>query len=56
LSENDINVTDAYGFVLQPNNQGICCMEIENLEESNAARIVKKAGFTVLEDKELYDM
>jgi hypothetical protein len=56
LAENKINIIDAYGFVLQPHNTGICCLEIENLTESGAEKVVKDAGFTVLADEELYEL
>lgn len=56
LARNNVNIIDAYGFVLQPNNTGICCLEIENLEESGAEGIVKDEGFTVLADEELYNL
>ncbi|TFG49297.1 MAG: hypothetical protein E4H40_03215 [Candidatus Brocadiia bacterium] len=56
LADNRINVIDAYGFVVQPQNLGVCCMEIENLCETNAADVVQKAGFTLLEDEELYNL
>jgi len=56
LAKNNINVIDAYGFVLTPHKQGICCLEIEDLKETNAEQIVKKIGFTVLEDEELYNL
>lgn len=56
LGDNNINVIDAYGFVLQPHNQGVCCIEIENLEQSNAAEVIEKAGFTLLEDEQLYNL
>ncbi|MFA5785074.1 MAG: hypothetical protein WC962_09370 [Phycisphaerae bacterium] len=56
LAENKINVIDAYGFVLQPNKTGVCCMEIENLDAERAEQIVKSIGFKVLRDEELYDM
>jgi len=56
LGDNNINVIDAYGFVLQPHNQGVCCLEIENLEQSNAAEVIEKAGFTLLEDEQLYNL
>jgi hypothetical protein len=56
LAENDINVVDAYGFVLQPNNTGVCCLEIENLKDTNAEKVVREAGFEILEDKKLYEM
>jgi len=56
LAENNINVVDAYGFVLQPNKTGVCCLEIENLADSGAEEIVRGAGFTTLQDEELYEM
>lgn len=56
LAAQDINVVDMYGFVLEPNKQGVCCMEIENIESTNSEKIVKDAGFNVLTDEELYDL
>ena len=56
LADNNINVMDAYAFVIEPSKTGVCCLEIENLRTTNAKRIVEAAGFKVLEDKELYDL
>jgi len=56
LAEKNINIIDAYGFVLQPNKVGVCCLEIENLQDVPAKKIVEDAGFTVLEDEELYNL
>ena len=56
LAKNNINVIDAYGFVLTPHNKGVCCLEIENLKKTDAEKIVKKIGFTVLNDEELYNL
>jgi len=56
LAENNISVMDAYGFVLQPHRTGVCCMEIEQPRLSVAEKIVKDAGFTVLQDEELYNL
>ena len=56
LAQNKINVIDAYGFVLQPGKQGVCYLEIDNLKDTNADEIVKKAGFNVLDDEELYTL
>ena len=56
LADNGINIVDAYGFVLQPQNKGVCCLEIENLAGTNAEEIVTSAGFSVLEDEELYKL
>ena len=56
LAEENINVIDMYGFVIEPNKQGVCCIEIENLGQTNAEEVVKKAGFVVLSDEQLYDL
>lgn len=56
LAENGVNVTDAYGFVLQPHKTGICCMEIEQTQMPKAEQTVTDAGFVVLTDEELYNM
>jgi len=37
-------------------NKGVCCLEIENLAGTNAEEIVTSAGFSVLEDEELYKL
>ncbi len=56
LADNDINIVDAYGFVLQPQNKGVCCLEVEGLKETNAEEVIKAAGFSILEDEELYNL
>ncbi len=56
LAASNINITDAYGFVVQPHKTGICCMEIEPAQLAKAADVARQAGFTVLEDEELYSL
>jgi len=56
LGEKGINILDAYGFVLQPHNTGVCCMEIDKLHMARAEEVVRAAGFRVLEDEELYGL
>ena len=56
LAEHGISVVDAYGFVLQPHRTGVCCMEIGEPQLTKARQIVAEAGFTVLEDEELYNL
>ena len=56
LAENSINIVDAYGFVLQPQNTGVCCLEVEKIQQKNVEEIVKKAGFAILADDELYNL
>jgi len=56
LAANDINVLDAYGFVLQPHRTGVCCMEIDKPQMAQAEEVVRQAGFAVLQDEELYGL
>lgn len=56
LAGQQINIIDAYGFVLEPSKQGVCCLEIENLPATKAAQVVKDAGFSVMQDDELYNL
>ncbi len=56
LAEHNINVMDAYGFVLQPHNTGVCCMEVDQPQLMKAEEIVRAAGFDVLRDEELYSL
>jgi len=56
LAEHNVNVIDAYGFVLQPQKTGICCMEVDQPQLMKAEEIVTGAGFTVLQDEELYSL
>jgi len=56
LAASGVNVLDAYGFVLQPHQTGICCVEIDKLQMAKAEGVVRQAGFSVLEDEELYGL
>lgn len=56
LAASEINIKDAYGFVLQPQKTGVCCMEIDSPQLAKAMEVVKQAGFSVLSDEELYGL
>ena len=56
LAANEINIKDAYGFVLQPHKTGVCCMEVDSSQMARAMEVVKQAGFAVLGDEELYGL
>jgi hypothetical protein len=56
LVDNSINIVDAHGFVLQPSQKGVCVLEIENLAQTNAEQVVRKAGFDVLDDDQLNNL
>jgi hypothetical protein len=56
LADNNINVKDAYGFVLQTNLKGVCCLEIDEAQTAQAQKVISSAGFTILKDDELYNL
>lgn len=57
MLEHQINVVDAYGFVIESNKRGICCMEVENIKNNETLKkLIEKEGFTVLEEEELYEI
>jgi hypothetical protein len=56
LAQNNINVKDAYGFVLQTNLKGVCCLEIEESKAADAQKVIQAAGFSILKDDELYNL
>ena len=56
LADNNINVKDAYGFVLQSNLKGVCCIEIDEANAPAAKKVIQSAGFTILKDDELYNL
>jgi len=56
LAASNINILDAYGFVLQPHKTGVCCMEIDKPQMAQAEEVVRQAGFVVLQDEELYGL
>jgi len=51
--DNDINIIDAYGFVIEPRQKAIWCVEVENLEKTQ--NVVEDNGFKVLSECELYE-
>lgn len=56
LADHGISVIDAYGFALQPQKMGVCCMEIDQPQLMKAGDIVAEAGFPVLEDDAFYSL
>jgi hypothetical protein len=54
LAEHHIDVVGAYGFVIQPQQTGIACLEVKPEAMAQATKIVQEAGFKILDDDELY--
>jgi hypothetical protein len=47
--KNNVNVLDAYGFVIESNKQAVFCVEVK--EPEKIKKVLTKAGFEVLEEK-----
>jgi len=54
LAENNINIMDMYGFVVDPNKMGVCCLEVD--APDSIQPIVEAAGFSILAEEELYEL
>lgn len=52
LAQNNINVEDAYGFTMSDKKQAVFVFQVENVH--NTEQILKGAGYTVVNDSELY--
>lgn len=57
LSQQNVNIIDTYGFVLTPNNKGVCCLEIkaEDKRFESLEEILEQEGFEILVDEQLYE-
>lgn len=52
LAERQINVLNAYGFVITPGQSAVWCLEVADLAQT--ARLVEARGWRVLKESELY--
>jgi hypothetical protein len=52
FENNNINILDAYGFVIESNKKAVFCVEVK--EPGSIKSILQKEGFDVLEE-ELYE-
>lgn len=54
LSQKNVNIKDAYGFVSTGDKQGVCFLEVQNVNGVDVAKLISENGFRVLSDEELY--
>jgi hypothetical protein len=52
LTKHNINVEDAYGFMVKSHEEAVFVFQVENIKK--AEKLLKSEGFTLLNDKELY--
>ncbi len=52
LREQNINVDDAYGFMVKSHEESVYVFQVDDVK--NAEKILENAGFTILKEKELY--
>jgi hypothetical protein len=58
LSQQNVNIVDTYGFVLEPGSKGVCCLEIQTDDDrfSRLQDLLAEEGFEILEDQQLYEL
>ncbi len=56
LLQKNVNIKDAYGFVSPTDKQGICYLEVENPAGIDLGKVIAEHGFSILTDKELYEL
>ncbi len=54
FARKEINIEDAYGFVVQDKKQAVMIFDVENMPE--AVSVLTRAGFSLLNDEELYNL
>lgn len=54
LSDQGINIIDAYGFVIESRREAVLCMEVKDYDFVKAT--VESSGYRVLTDSELYEL
>ena len=54
MHRNGINVTNAYGFILQQKERAVLILEVEDYE--NAEKLMKRGGFHTLTMRELHNL
>ena len=57
LSDHEINILDAYGFVLEPDNRGVCCIEPDKDTDLHKLQdLIQQNGFDILQEEDLYEL
>ena len=56
MTDHDVNIADVFGFVLEPSNMGVCCMEIRQPLTQDVVNALDEAGFKVLRETDLYEI
>jgi hypothetical protein len=54
LADREINIEDAYGFVIQENKQAVMILAVAEMPQ--AVKVLSEAGFTILNDEDLYHL
>ncbi|MDG5814637.1 ACT domain-containing protein [Chitinispirillales bacterium ANBcel5] len=54
LSGVNVNIIDAYGFVIESSKEAVLCIEVKDYQF--AKTIVEKNGYRILSDDELYEL
>lgn len=53
MTENCVNIADMFGFILEPTQMGLCCMEIKEQISKSVREALFNSGFTILTDADI---
>jgi hypothetical protein len=56
MHDNDVNIADVFGFVIKPDNIGVCCMEIHDKISDEAMAKMQAEGFNLLSNNDMSEM
>lgn len=56
LVEHNINIADAFGFVVEPKVKAVYCMEIRDTLTRELKEAIEKQGFRILSDTDIYEL
>ncbi|MFI4911402.1 MAG: ACT domain-containing protein [Sedimentisphaeraceae bacterium JB056] len=56
MHDNDVNIADVFGFVIKPENTGVCCMEIHDKISDEAMAEMEAEGFKLLDDSDMSEL
>jgi hypothetical protein len=54
LQHHDINVANAYGFILQKEDRAVLILEVDDYRQ--AEKVIRKGGFHTLKEEELHNL
>jgi len=56
MTDHDVNIADMFGFILEPNNVGVCCMELREKIGNDIKKALAEDDFKILTAADIYEL